>query len=67
MTLTQEECAQKWTSLSESLNAIDILIKDLVQTHQKSAAFENIEAAKLHQAAAFTMTELEKCKTNEFR
>ena len=62
MTLTEEECAQKWAAISETLQNIDDLIKDLVQTHQKSAEFENVEIAKLHHAAAFTMTELEKCK-----
>ena len=62
MTLTEEECAQKWVSVSETLDTLNNLIKDLVQTHQKSTEFENIDIAKLHQAAALTMTELEKCK-----
>lgn len=60
--LSEEGCAQKWTEITEKLAAIDALIKDLVSTHQKSAEFENIEIAKLHQAAAYAMTELEKCK-----
>ena len=62
MTLTEEECTKKWTSVSETLKSIDSLIKDLVQTHQKSAELDKVEIAKLHQAASFTMTELEKCK-----
>ena len=61
MTLTEEECAQKWAAISEKLNYIDSLIKDLIQFHQKSAEIENREIAKLHQSAAFAMTELEKC------
>ena len=56
----------KWTAISETLQNIDDLIKDLVQTHQKSAEFENVEIAKLYHAAAFTMTELEKCKDLKF-
>lgn len=62
MTLNEEECAQKWSEINEKLAAIDALIKDLVSQHQKSAEMENIEIAKLHQAAAYAMTELEKCK-----
>ncbi len=66
MTLNEEDCAQKWNSLTAKLAEIDILIKDLVQNHQKSAEMENIELAKLHQAAAYVMTELEKCKISWF-
>ena len=61
MSLTEEECTQKWTFLTEKLAEIDILIKDLTKTHQKSTEMESIEVAKLHQSAAFVMTELEKC------
>jgi hypothetical protein len=67
MTLGEEECAQKWTLLTEQLAKIDALIKDLSQKHQKAADLENIEIAKLHQAAAYAMTELEKCKNEAFK
>ena len=62
MTLNEEECAQKWSEITEKLAAIDALIKDLVGTHQKLAEMENIEIAKLHEAASYAMTELENCK-----
>ena len=63
MTLSEEECAQKWILLTETLVKIDGLIKDISQKHQNAADLENIEIVKLHQAAAYAMTELEKCKT----
>ena len=66
MTLNEDECAQKWSEINEKLAAIDALIKDLVKSHQKSAEMENIEIVKLHQAAAYAMTELEKCKKMNF-
>lgn len=65
MTFTEEECAQKWSLINEKLAGIDALIKDLATAHQKSAELENIEVAKLHQAAAYAMTELEKCKKSK--
>jgi hypothetical protein len=61
MTMNEEECAQKWAEIAEKLAGIDTLIKQLVNSHQKSAEIENIEIAKLHHAAAYAMTELEKC------
>lgn len=63
MTLSEEECAQKWTLINETLSKIDALIKDITQKHQKAGDIENnIEIAKLYHAAAYAMTELEKCK-----
>lgn len=62
MTLNEEECAQKWSTITQKLADIEALIKDLVGSHQKSAEMENIDIAKLHHSAAFAMTELEKCK-----
>lgn len=61
MTMTEEECVHKWAEISDKLKTVDNLINELTKAHQKSAEFDNVQVAKLHQAAAFTMTELEKC------
>ena len=62
MTLNEQECAQKWSEISAKLAAIDVLIDDITAMYPKIDEMENIEIAKLHQAAAYVMTELEKCK-----
>lgn len=61
-TLTEEECVQKWSSIAERLTEIDNLIKELAIKYENlSTETENSELVMMHHAAAFVMTELEKC------
>ena len=61
-TLTEEECAQKWSSIAEILTEIDTLIKELAKKFENlTTETENSELVMMHHAAAFAMTELEKC------
>lgn len=61
-TLTEEGCVQKWSSIAERLIEIDTLIKALAIKYENlSTETENSELVMMHHAAAFAMTELEKC------
>lgn len=61
MTLSEEECSQKWSEISKTLSEIDKRIKDLVFEYENISEEDKIQAAKLHSSAALIMTELEKC------
>ncbi len=63
MTLSEQECTQKWEQISDSLDNIDKVVNELVKQAEMVLEMERTEVARLHATVAYIATNIENSKS----
>lgn len=59
MTLSEQECTQKWEQISSKLDNLDALVNELVKQAEAIPEMGRTDVARLHATVAYIATNLE--------